>query len=683
MIKNFKMRTTLTGVISIVTILCIALLYISARSGMTALMKESALTNMKSELNAQTTLIEEYVRHQEDSLEEYSINPVIFEYLKEPDNTEKQKLVQEYTEDYYKSLDNWEGLYVGEWDTHVIAHSNPNVVGITTRKGDSLTALQNSMKNAEGVYNAGIIISPASQKLTLSMYYPIYDEDKTTVLGYVGGGPFADNLKIILDNLKDKENESIKYSMINVDSEMYIFDENESLIATQIEDDMLLKVIEKIKQNKDIDKGDIICKDAKGNTYIVSYQYNAEHGWAVISRDSEENLYAEVYKTMRELAIICVFSCIMITVLLWIFINVSTKPLSYVTNALLELKELKISKDARLEKYINCKSEVGQIATALDSLCDSFNDIVETLGTCSDSLTISANKMTDSSNTLVQCVEENATATEQFAERTETINKTVQQVDDGIEEIADVVSQVESKIHIGNERSSELMNKVLEMREIASVSLNNTNVRIEENNNAIQEAIVNLQSLSKIDEMATQILDITRQTNLLALNASIEAARAGEAGRGFTVVAGEIGNLANSSTQTATEIQAICNETRQNIAKVQECFDNIITFMQNDIKTQFQDFVYATNEYNTSITQIQEIIEDMSECSKVFVQSVSNIKTQIDSVQNNSTGDCVGTEDILMKVEQTRQTTEDLTDVVRVNQNNAMSIREIVGRFSN
>ena len=74
------------------------------------------------------------------------------------------------------------------------------------------------------------------------------------------------------------------------------------------------------------------------------------------------------------------------------------------------------------------------------------------------------------------------------------------------------------------------------MRDITNASLETANIKIDENNHAIQEAIVNLQSLTQIDDMAKQILDITSQTNLLALNASIEAARAGEAGRGFAVV---------------------------------------------------------------------------------------------------------------------------------------------------
>lgn len=188
MIKNLKMKTALTSVITILTILSIALLYATTQSGMTSLMKTSAQNSMKSSLNSQTTLIGEYVAHQEDLLREFSVSPVIADYLKDINNKDKQQKAQKYTESYYKGLDNWEGLYAGEWNTHVVTHSDPKIVGMTTRKGDELKQLQDAMTSANGLYDAGIIISPASQKLTLSMYCPVFDTDGTSILGYVGGG---------------------------------------------------------------------------------------------------------------------------------------------------------------------------------------------------------------------------------------------------------------------------------------------------------------------------------------------------------------------------------------------------------------------------------------------------------------------------------------------------------------
>ena len=115
---------------------------------------------------------------------------------------------------------------------------------------------------------------------------------------------------------------------------------------------------------------------------------------------------------------------------------------------------------------------------------------------------------------------------------------------------------------------------------------------------------------------------------------------------------------------------------------VESCFDNIIAIMENDIKSQFKDFVVATNEYNDSITQIQKIIREMSECSDAFVKAVTDIQSQIDQVQKNPEEFRNSTEHVLEKVEQTRKMTQNLAQIVQDNEENAISIREIINRFS-
>ena len=89
------------------------------------------------------------------------------------------------------------------------------------------------MKENNGLYNAGIIVSPASQKLILSMYCPVYDTDGSTIVGYVGGGPYMEKLERLLNETKKNDKKSIQYSMLNVSSKMYIFDDEDTSLITK------------------------------------------------------------------------------------------------------------------------------------------------------------------------------------------------------------------------------------------------------------------------------------------------------------------------------------------------------------------------------------------------------------------------------------------------------------------
>lgn len=76
--------------------------------------------------------------------------------------------------------------------------------------------------------------------------------------------------------------------------------------------------------------------------------------------------------------------------------------------------------------------------------------------------------------------------------------------------------------------------------------------------------------IERVAGVAQQINAIARQTNLLALNATIEAARAGEAGRGFSVVAGEVKALALQTSTATDEIAEIVNTLNHHADRLQQ-----------------------------------------------------------------------------------------------------------------
>ena len=371
--KNRKMSTAITAAIILVNLVCIILLYLVANATMTTMMKRSEMENLHASLNVQTKIIQEYIRHQEDMLITYGDSDIVRAFLKNPGDDTLRTNAQAYTERYYSRLDNWEGLYIAEWSTHIIAHSNPETVGMVTREGEALTQLQDAMVERNGLYNTGIIVSPASGKLIISMYCPVFDTDGSTILGYVGGGPYAEELDEFMASAKK---DAPTYYMINVATKMYIF-AKEGLMATDIQDEMLLDIITLIERDKQIEFGDKEYIDAKEGASVSAYRYIPEYEWAVVSCNSEANIYADIDKNMLVLAAICGVFEVLIGVFSWMCIYFNTRPLSHIRNAITQLQEMKLEKNPELDQYINTSSEIGQIATAIDSLYDSIKGMLD------------------------------------------------------------------------------------------------------------------------------------------------------------------------------------------------------------------------------------------------------------------------------------------------------------------
>lgn len=678
--KNFKLSTTITVTISVVVAVCMLGLFLFANNSMTTVMKNNSMDNMKTSLESRQKVIEDYVNNAEDQLVSYSKGIEIVKLLENPTDSEIQKKAQKYTEDYYKELSGWEGIYAGEPNTHVIVHNNPKIVGMTTRKGEALKQLQDAMKESDRLYNAGIIVSPATKKLTLSMYCPVYKGDE--MIGYVGGGPFGEQLQKSLDALKVEGLDNASFTMINTKTNTYIFSKDSKKIAKEIKDPMLLNISESAKKGAGNQVHEIDYKDADGKDCVGVYRVLNDRGWAVVMTDTEDEIFAMANTNRNTLGFICLGSFLLILLLTYVVIRFCLNPLKVAENAILNLKDLKLNKDEKIEKYVNGKSEIGHIATAIDSLYRTFDAIIDTLNSCSVSLLKSAEKITSSSEELYDCVGDNAATVEQVVAGVTLTEEAVEQVGKEIGRISELVSDVGRKVSDGSERSEELIQEVQKMKDTANQSLDANREKMVWNENNIEKAMKELQSLSRINEMVDRILEITSQTNLLSLNASIEAARAGEAGRGFAVVASEIGNLALSSSETATEIQTICKDANKNIDYVRQCFVSILDYWKTDVTKQFTDFIEMSNEYSTSIGSIEELIRGIQNVTDSVSDGVVAICNQMERVEGATEENSQGMERIIDKIETTKTSAEAISSVTHENQKNAEEIRDIVKKFT-
>lgn len=134
--------------------------------------------------------------------------------------------------------------------------------------------------------------------------------------------------------------------------------------------------------------------------------------------------------------------------------------------------------------------------------------------------------------------------------------------------------------------------------------------------------------INQIQEKTNVINDIVFQTKLLAFNASVEAARAGEFGKGFSVVAEEVGNLATMSGEASKEITHIIDlgsKTIKNIINSAKSNNEIIS--RENVKTVYAGTIAAE--------KCEKVLSDIS----VQIERISMKSTQIKLASDNQNKD--------------------------------------------
>ena len=150
---------------------------------------------------------------------------------------------------------------------------------------------------------------------------------------------------------------------------------------------------------------------------------------------------------------------------------------------------------------------------------------------------------------------------------------------------------------------------------------------------------------SKISEIVDLIQDIAQQTTMLAINASIESARAGEAGRGFSVVATEVGKLADRSSSSVKNILELttaaddkANHGSTQMGELQQEMLRIGEIIK-EIESMMTAIVKESTKQREALTQVEDAtnnLERIGEDNAVAAEEITASMLQLSRVASHA-----------------------------------------------
>lgn len=341
--------------------------------------------------------------------------------------------------------------------------------------------------------------------------------------------------------------------------------------------------------------------------------------------------------SVASIALLVVVIVIMLGLRLWVI-----GPVKKATKQVDELVEgIRCNKgDITKRIHVGSRDEVGRLAIAI-------NDLVAQMQIIIRAITEGCGQMEEKQADIISNVEKvNATA-DHTMQNLGIMSEGMQLVTgaiDGVQQDTGVLDHtVENMLEVaqnGRNYAADIKEKAGKMKATAVESKQEATLVMKEIDTAMTESIANSRQIHKITELTEEILGIAGTTNLLALNASIEAARAGEAGRGFAVVAEEIRKLADSSRESANNIQEISNRVVESVEELSENATRLLEFMNTRVMKDYDALEDTGSNYHEAADHVDEMMNEfrrkIDELLSVL-QNVNTANTQMEATVGDST----------------------------------------------
>ncbi|HEX9061084.1 MAG TPA: methyl-accepting chemotaxis protein [Clostridia bacterium] len=332
-------------------------------------------------------------------------------------------------------------------------------------------------------------------------------------------------------------------------------------------------------------------------------------------------------------------------------------------------------------KYLVRKDEIGLLTRGIDHINKSMGNHLKEVISVVDLINDEYNKVVDA----IQYLNKETFATSAIVQKLSAgIQETAasaQEVSASSNDIENSAEVVAAKSQKGASTANEISNRAAQLKSDFTKSSQDMKSNLNLIRHDLESAIEGANSVDKITLLADSILQITSQTNLLALNAAIEAARAGEAGRGFSVVAGEIRKLADESKIMVSNIREVTKVVVNSVENLKHSSKKIIELVDTRVSHDYEAMLTASDSYSKDSSFINDIAYDLSVTSEKLSSSIEGIITAMNEVSITVNEGASGAQDIASKTSIIAVRVEDIQEKMQVIRDNAQLLKKSVSHY--
>lgn len=445
---------------------------------------------------------------------------------------------------------------------------------------------------------------------------------------------------------------------------------------------------------------ELMTKAMSGDKDIISEANQVMQEWSANIGDNLDTLITsndevikanvekqeKIYNANRVTAFVLMcISVVLFIITVVVAVETIVKPLRRQNKQLSDIIDNINSGKGDLTMRVDVKShdEIGQSAIGINHFIETLQNIMSKIINNSNVLDGVVGKVAESVNSSSDSANDISAIMEELSATMEEVSATTGGVSSNTASAEEKVKGMAEQTKIISQYAQEMKGRAVTLEQTANDNKNSTSQVINDITGELNTALENSRSVEKVAQLTEDILSISSQTNLLALNASIEAARAGEAGKGFAVVADEIRQLADSSRETANNIQTINEQVIEAVNGLVKASERIISYINENILPDYEAFVQGGRQYSEDAVHIDDSMAEYEKSAEEILSTMIEITDAIEGINKAVEESANGVTDAAVNVDSLVQSMSEVHGKMEENSSVAKNLKDESANFVN